>query len=108
MLPDPVTRPEAWDAVDPVPRAGRLRGLDVHLTSGTGTPCDPADVQYASYGVPLLEAATRSTVVHLDEALTAQAVPHTTELHECGLHWWPWWQRDLRAWWPRFITATRP
>jgi diacylglycerol O-acyltransferase/trehalose O-mycolyltransferase len=107
ILPNPVTHPDAWDAVDPVTRAARLRGMSVYLTSGNGEPCEPADAQYAPYGVPLAEAAIRRTVVHLDDALTAQHVPHTTDLHDCGLHWWPWWQRDLRTWWPRFMAATR-
>ena len=107
ILPNPVAHPQAWDAADPVPRAARLRGTNVYLTSGNGIPCEPADAQYAPYGVPLAEAAIRRSVVHLDDALKARRVPHTTVLHDCGLHWWPWWQRDLHKWWPRFIAATR-
>ncbi|MGA8845425.1 MAG: alpha/beta hydrolase family protein [Nocardioides sp.] len=107
ILPNPVADPKAWDAVDPVPRAARLRDTNVYLASGNGNLCEPADAQYAPYGIPLAEAAIRRSVVHLDEALTAQRVPHTTVLHDCGLHWWPWWQRDLHSWWPRFIASTR-
>lgn len=107
ILPNPVTHPAAWHAVDPVARAARLRRTSVYLTSGNGQPCSPADAQYAAYGVPLAEAAIRQTVAHLDAALTAERVRHTTDFYGCGLHWWPWWQRDLHTWWPRFMSATR-
>jgi diacylglycerol O-acyltransferase/trehalose O-mycolyltransferase len=107
ILPDPLTHPAAWRAVDPVAGAGRLRRTSVYVSSGDGEPCSPADAQYAAYGVPLAEPAIRQTVVHLDAALTAERVKHTTDLYGCGLHWWPWWQRDLHTWWPRFISATR-
>lgn len=107
ILPDPVTHPGAWRAADPVTRAARLRRMSVYLAAGDGTPCSPSDARDAPYGVPLAEAAIRRTVVGLDAALTAQQVTHTTDLYGCGLHWWPWWQRDLHVWWPRFIAATR-
>ena len=107
ILPDPLTHPAAWRAADPVVGPGRLRGMSVYLSSGDGKPCAPSDLQYAAYGVPLAEAAIRRTVAHLDASLTAARVHHTTDLYGCGLHWWPWWQRDLHTWWPRFIAATR-
>lgn len=107
ILPDPVTHPTAWRAADPVAGAARLRRTSVYLASGNGTPCSPTDAQYAPYGVPLAEAAIQRTVSDLDAALTVQHVTHTTDFYGCGLHWWPWWQRDLRTWWPRFISATR-
>lgn len=107
ILPDPMTHPAAWRKADPVAGAARLRRTSVYLSSGSGTPCSPSDVQYVPYGVPLAEAAIRQTVTHLDAALTAKHVEHTTDSYDCGLHWWPWWQRDLHRWWPRFIAATR-
>lgn len=107
ILPHPATHPAAWRAADPVARVSRLRRTNVYLTSGNGTPCSPSDAQYAPYGVPLAEPAIRRTVADLDAALTAHRVAHRTVFHDCGLHWWPWWQRDLHHWWPRFISTTR-
>ena len=107
ILPEPVTHQAAWRAADPVVGAARLRGMSVYLASGNGMPCSPSDAQYSPYGVPLAEAAIQRTVADLDAALTAARVPHTTDFYGCGLHWWPWWQRDLHVWWPRFISATR-
>lgn len=105
VLPDPVTSPGAWRAADPVAGAGRLRGLDVYVATGDGTPCSASDLPYAAYGFPLAEAAIARTVDDLDHALTANHVRHTTDRYGCGLHWWPWWQRDLHTWWPR-MSAT--
>lgn len=105
IMPNPIADPEAWAAIDPVAGAAKLRGMSVYLATGDGTVCQPSDVQYLAYGIPAAEAAVKRTVDEMDAALRAAHVRHTMDAYGCGLHWWPWWQRDLHVWWPRMMAA---
>ena len=98
-LGDPVTHADAWAAVDPLHNAGRLADTTVWLSSGNGTPCDPADVANLVYPTASTEPQMRRQADAFSAALTAADVEHVNKRRGCGLHWWTRWRPDLAAFW---------
>ena len=98
-LGDPVAHAAAWEAVDPLHDAGRLRGTTVFLSSGNGVPCRPEDAADLVYPTAGTEPQLRQQTQAFSDALTAAGVRHTHQLRSCGLHWWTTWTPDLDAFW---------
>jgi S-formylglutathione hydrolase FrmB len=101
---DPVTDQVWWRDYDPVSLASNLHGVSLSLFSGTGVPCDAADVSLPEATAPV-EALMHEQNVEFNAALTAASVPHFTDISDCGVHSWQYWNRDLQEWWPQMIKA---
>lgn len=106
-LGNPLTRREAWAAVDPVRNAARLRDTMVWLSSGNGVPCSPADLAGLVFPTAATEPQMRRQTDAFSAALSEAGVAHTHERRRCGLHWWTRWRPDLDEFWDRAAAQWR-
>lgn len=101
-----------WRANDPLVNADRLRGTDIYLSSGTGTPAaphdTPADRRVAEGRIPLpvqiafggpIEAAVRYCTANLSNRLHELSIPVTVDDRPAGTHSWGYWEDDLHRSW---------
>src|SRR5215470_52604 len=96
--PDAIFGPRAthslnWRAHDPATLVTNLRGLDIELWTGDGTP-GPLDPPGApADGIEMIVfGATRLFSGHA----TAAGIPYAYDYYGAGTHSWPYWARDLR------------
>jgi S-formylglutathione hydrolase FrmB len=103
---DPVTQEIWWHNANPVDLAPNFTGMaEVYAASGNGVPCDLNDAVTLVIPFADLEPGVEQMTEDFDAALTDARVAHTTDLYGCGIHWWPYWQRDLHDFWPRMLRA---
>jgi S-formylglutathione hydrolase FrmB len=79
-----------WRAHNPWDLASNLRGMDVTLRYGNGSPGGPFG------GGDPLEAGVHQMSVDLDKRLTTLGIPHINDDYGAGGHTWDYWQRDLK------------
>src|SRR5205823_989248 len=77
----------------------------VYAASGNGVPCNVSDAVTLVIPFADLEPGVEQMTEDFDAALTDARVAHTTDLYGCGVHWWPYWQRDLHVFWPMMLRA---
>ncbi len=104
-----------WAAHDPVVNAGRLRGVAMYISAGTGavgvhdTLADPTIggpgglVNRATVG-GVMESVVNSCTRTFTDRLAALRIPATVDFHP-GTHSWPYWQDDLHNSWRVFAPA---
>lgn len=102
---DPVTEDIWWHNANPADLASNLRGMFVYSASGNGVPCNGQDVASLIYPITAGEPAAYQEAQSFDSALARSRVSHLTDLYGCGIHWWPYWQRDLHVYWPIMLSA---
>lgn len=96
----PTTQARIWRSVNPYDLAEKLRGTELFVSSGNGTPGPfekPDDLNIL--GNPIEEWSwnnTRTFVRRLDEL----GIPVTTDLYRGGTHTWPYWEREFVRSWP--------
>jgi len=94
-----------WPCHNPTDLVSNLRGANVSVASGNGTPCGPEDVVDRPTFIELAEAG--ALVMNRDFAAAAASarVPVTTDFYGCGVHSMRWAQRDLHKFWPLMTKA---
>jgi S-formylglutathione hydrolase FrmB len=105
--PDAIWGPRAsdeiyWRAHNPWDLAGNLRGMEVAIRTGNGTP-GPHD----SGGPPLdaIEYGVHDMSIALHDQLDTLKIAHVWNDYGPGTHTWPYWQDDLKADLPRFMAT---
>jgi len=88
MFGDPVLDAGRWRAANPVANASQLRGMDIYLTAGNGSPCDADDAQtlVTNPGEGVLELGVGQTTLDLHVALRFAGVQHIYDAKPCGIH----------------------
>jgi S-formylglutathione hydrolase FrmB len=81
----PVTNELGWRERSPIDLARALRGVDLWMSSGDGTPDadDPVDPFTPVSALP--ELFVMRATAHLDKTLTALGIPHFYDVHQ-GVH----------------------
>lgn len=96
----PASQARIWRSVNPYDLAEKLRGTELFVSSGNGTPGPfekPDDLNIL--GNPIEEWSwnnTRTFVRRLHEL----DIPVTTDLYRGGTHTWPYWEREFVRSWP--------
>jgi S-formylglutathione hydrolase FrmB len=91
-----------WRAHNPWDLAQNLRGMVLSIRTGNGQP-GPYDPPGRS--TDPIEAGVRVMSVSLHSRLARLGIRHVWDDYGPGTHSWPYWQRDLRADLPRFMSA---
>jgi hypothetical protein len=105
---DPYSQELHWRAADPTYLAGNLRGVSLYIASGNGKPGPLDDPGSPSiYLHQNLERFVSPMSHSMDDALTADAVPHVDDFYGNGTHDWPYWMRDLGHFLPQMDSATK-
>jgi S-formylglutathione hydrolase FrmB len=88
----PDTQRKIWRAHNPTDLAGRLRGVNLYVSSGSGLR-GPYDTTYLP---DPLESVTYLLTKSFVGRLADRGIPATVHFYR-GTHRWPYWQRELRA-----------
>jgi S-formylglutathione hydrolase FrmB len=80
-----------WREHNPWDLAGNLKGLELTLRTGNGSPGGPG----GDSGDPV-EAEVHTESVNMHDRLAALRIPHVWDDYGAGGHQWYYWQRDLR------------
>ncbi|NKY54666.1 esterase family protein [Nocardia flavorosea] len=109
----------AWSDNDPFLHAGKLRGLALYVSAGTGTPGaldtlegpgirrNPGKLLDQLLIGGALETVAAQCTARLGERLHELGIPATVALRPDGTHSWGYWQRELHDSWPLFAAALR-
>ncbi|MEU1981201.1 alpha/beta hydrolase family protein [Nocardia sp. NPDC019395] len=107
----------AWTANDPYLHAGKLRGVTLYVSTGTGLPGpletvrgpgingDLGKLVDQSVVGGLLEAVTNQCAYSLRDRLNELRIPAVFDLRPNGTHSWGYWEQDLHKSWPLFRDA---
>ncbi|MDX3236904.1 alpha/beta hydrolase family protein [Streptomyces sp. ME03-5709C] len=95
---EPDEQPELWASHNPIRMTDRMRGTQVHLSSGNGKrgPLDKTDDVLAQ----VLETPLPLQTYRYSQALRRAGVKVTTHIYPSGTHSWPYWKRELHIVWP--------
>lgn len=101
-----------WAANDPYLNAGKLRGLDLFISSGSGLP-GPYDVLNGKYTLPgvdgledqlfygsIIEATVNHCTHRLAAKLNSLGIPATYDFRPTGTHSWGYWRDAFYQSWP--------
>lgn len=99
-----------WIDHDPTVQAGRLRGMNLFISAGTGAPgvhegieANNGDIAAAADRVLMggaLETVVNQCTTMLAQRMGALGIPAHFEFRPQGTHSWPWWEDDLKKHWP--------
>ncbi len=84
-----------WAAHDPGTLVTNLRGKDIHLWTGDGTP-GVFDPPPTGAGPDAIELITFGATRFLHGHLADERIAHAYNYYGGGTHSWPYWARDLR------------
>jgi S-formylglutathione hydrolase FrmB len=98
--PDAIFGPRAtnglnWQAHDPGTLVGNLRGMQIALWAGDGTPGE-LDPDPIDPGAAAIEEITFVATGLFASYLKEVRIPHRYRAYGGGTHIWPYWARDLR------------
>jgi len=96
----PWSQQRIWRSVNPYDLAERLRGTDIYVSSGNGTPGPyekPDDLNVL--GNPIEEWSWNNTRTFV-RRMRELDIPVTADLYRGGTHTWPYWERQLIRSWP--------
>ena len=95
-----------WRAHNPTDLASNLRGMNLTLRTGDGTPGGPLDTPGPGLAAQDgLEYAVHRQMVDLNDRLNSLSLPHVWQDYGPGSHDWPYWRRDLRLTLPTFMSV---
>ncbi len=99
---DPVAQADVWKAHDPVNLAAELKGTELYVSYGDGTP-GPFDSGVVSPDDPEAWIAdqNKTFIARLSEL----KIPVTVDAYGAGSHDWPYWQRALHRSLPLLLKA---
>ncbi|CUU54750.1 S-formylglutathione hydrolase FrmB [Parafrankia irregularis] len=97
MWGDPVLFLAVWARRNPADLITRLRGINLYVSSGNGTP-GPLD--YAGADSDPFEMATNNNGQAFMRAANAGRLPVVTDFYGNGTHSWKYWDRQLVRSWP--------
>jgi S-formylglutathione hydrolase FrmB len=109
--PDAIFGPRAtqelnWQAHDPGTLVANVRGMQIALWTGDGTPGeldpDPIDPGAAS-----IEQVTFGATMRFDHYLTEAGIRHAYHYYGGGTHIFPYWARDLTEYVPALMRRFR-
>ena len=84
-----------WAAHNPASLAANLKGTEILLASGTGTPGGAQGDDPSNPGGYALENGVFQMNLSLVRALDLAGVAHTDDFYPGGYHGWPYWQADI-------------
>ena len=98
--PDAIFGPRAteelnWQGHDPGTLVTNLRGMQIELWTGDGTP-GPFDPTPVDPGASAIEMVTFTATMLFDGYLTEVGIRHGYHYYGGGTHIFPYWARDLR------------
>ncbi|MGB6244384.1 alpha/beta hydrolase [Gordonia sp. (in: high G+C Gram-positive bacteria)] len=106
-----------WVRNDPYVNAGRLHGLSIYLSSGSGLPGRYDDSAHQAPGAPpiadqivvggALESAARACTADMAQRLHDLRIPATVQLNRTGTHSWRYWQDELHRSWSTLDAGLR-
>lgn len=109
--PDAIFGPRAtqelnWQAHDPGTLVGNLRGMQIALWTGDGTPgpLDPTPVDPVAAAI---EKITFGATMRFDHDLTAAGIKHAYHYYGGGTHIFAYWARDLTEYVPTMMRRFR-
>ncbi|WP_235498007.1 alpha/beta hydrolase family protein [Frankia sp. R43] len=97
MWGDPVLFLGVWAKRNPADVIAKLRGINLYVSSGNGTP-GPLDAAGASSDP--FEMATNSNGQSFIRSANAGQLPVVTDFYGNGTHSWRYWDRQLARSWP--------
>lgn len=106
---DPITNEIEFHNHSLTDLAVNLRTTNTYIATGTGVPCDVADVQNLVVGAPFAagEPISLYSALRLELALQDAGAPSTAVFKPCGIHdivTYRYWNQDLRDYWRRTFT----
>ncbi|HLY36920.1 MAG TPA: alpha/beta hydrolase family protein [Candidatus Binatia bacterium] len=95
-----------WQAHDPGTLVGNLRGMQIALWTGDGTPgpLDPTPVDPVAAAI---EKITFGATMRFDHDLTAAGIKHAYHYYGGGTHIFAYWARDLTEYVPTMMRRFR-
>lgn len=90
-----------WQGHDPTTLVRNLRGMDVHLYTGTGLPGPYDKPQWIPLGA--IEALAHSESHTMYRHALQTHVPMTLTDYGAGTHSWPYWIHDMRSYLPEIM-----
>jgi S-formylglutathione hydrolase FrmB len=84
-----------WAAHDPATLAENLRGMNLFMYTGNGSP-GPLDSGLPNGGSNVIEGGAEILTRLFHQRLQALGVPSLYDDYGSGTHSWPYWARDLR------------
>lgn len=97
------TDESVWAAHNPASLAADLRGTDVYLASGTGTPGGAEGDDFSDGADYVLENGIFQMNLSMVRSLDLAKVPYQSDFYLGGYHGWPYWQADLHWALPQLV-----
>lgn len=109
--PDAIFGPRAtqelnWKAHDPGTLVENVRGMQIALWTGNGTP-GPLDPDPVDPGAASIEQITFGATMRFDHDLTAAGIKHAYHDYGGGTHIFAYWARDLSEYVPTLMRRFR-
>jgi S-formylglutathione hydrolase FrmB len=91
-----------WQAHDPGTLVDNVRGMQIALWTGDGTP-GPLDPNPVDPGAASIEQITFGATMRFDHDLTAVGIKHIYDYYGGGTHIFAYWARDLTEYVPTLM-----
>jgi S-formylglutathione hydrolase FrmB len=109
--PDAMFGPRAtqelnWQAHDPGTLVDNVRGMQIALWTGDGTP-GPLDPNPVNPGAAAIEQITFGATMRFDHDLTEAGIEHAYHYYGGGTHIFAYWARDLTEYVPALMRRFR-
>ena len=98
-----VTSEATWREHNPTDRVADLRGVELFIATGTGTPGGPAGDDPSNPGGYFIEQVIFQMNLSFGRALDAAGVASHRDFYVGGYHGWPYWERELHWALPQIV-----
>ena len=102
-----VTSEATWREHNPTDRVADLRGVELFIATGTGTPGGPAGDDPSNPGGYFIEQVIFQMNLSFGRALDAAGVASHRDFYVGGYHGWPYWERELHWALPQIADVIR-
>ena len=107
MWGNQVTSEATWREHNPTDRVADLRGVELFIATGTGTPGGPAGDDPSNPGGYFIEQVIFQMNLSFGRALDAAGVASHRDFYVGGYHGWPYWERELHWALPQIADVIR-
>src|SRR2546428_1691494 len=98
-----VTSEATWREHNPTDRVADLRGVELFIATGTGTPGGPAGDDPSNPGGYFIEQVIFQMNLSFGRALDAAGVPSHPDFYTGGYHGWPYSELELHSALPQIV-----
>ena len=102
-----VTSEATWREHNPTDRVADLRGVELFIATGTGTPGGPAGDDPSNPGGYFIEQVIFQLNLSFGRALDGAGVASHRDFYVGGYHGWPYWERELHWALPQIADVIR-